>query len=105
MPSSGRALRALASLALLSGAAYAILLLRSRASRPQASVACTEAKPEPAQAEPAPAASDVHVRRTWIGRFDRLQKQFPGASKHAVLAALQTHDGNESKAREELSSR
>ena len=41
---------------------------------------------------------DVHVRRTWVGRFDKLQKRFPDAPKQSILAALTEHDGHEGKA-------
>ena len=41
---------------------------------------------------------DVHVRRTWVGRFDKLQKRFPDAPKQNILAALTEHEGHEAKA-------
>ena len=41
---------------------------------------------------------DVHVRRTWVGRFDKLQKRFPDAPKQSILAALTEHEGHEAKA-------
>ena len=48
---------------------------------------------------PSPTAeADVHVRRTWVGRFDKLQKRFPDAPKQSILAALTEHEGHEGKA-------
>jgi len=44
------------------------------------------------------AEADVHIRRTWVGRFDKLQKRFPDAPKRSILAALTEHDGHEGKA-------
>ena len=42
--------------------------------------------------------ADMHIRRTWVGRFDKLQKRFPDAPKQSILAALTEHDGHEGKA-------
>ena len=44
------------------------------------------------------AEADVHIRRTWVGRFDKLQKRFPDAPKQSIIAALTEHEGHEGKA-------
>ena len=44
------------------------------------------------------AEADVHIRRTWVGRFDKLLKRFPDAPKHSIIAALTEHEGHEGKA-------
>jgi hypothetical protein len=52
-----------------------------------------------AEAQPSSTYSaEVHIRKTWVGRFDKLQKRFPEASKQSIVAALTEHTGHEGKA-------
>ena len=44
----------------------------------------------------------LHVRRTWVGRLDGLERRFPNVPRHELIAALHAHKGNAAEVGKEL---